>query len=169
MDGKEAVAFAELCFGAGTVPRNDVRGRGVDELQNAGLAHVLDEEARLGLGLGHVRLELVLLKLGHAGGVPDRDGVVRLLLEDLGKCRLRLVELARFEQRAAVPVARIEVVRRERQHLLIQVDGLGPIGVERRMDGVIGEDPSADSGGSRCCQGFASNAGNADIGLVPMV
>ena len=151
--GDEAVALAELGFGAGRVLRHDLRRCGVDEPQDPGLAHVLDEETRLGLGLGRVRLRLVLEERPEARDVAQRDRVVRLGLQHVRVRGLRLIELAGLEERAAEPVAGLEVFGIRFEDLRVQLDGLRPIGLERGLHRLVRESTGPDAGLGRGAHG----------------
>ena len=151
--GDEAVPLAELGLGAWGVLRHDLRRRGVDEPQDPGLTHVLDEESRLGLRSRRVRLRLVLEQRPEARDVAKGDRVVRLGLQHVGVGGLRFIQLAGLEERAAKPVAGLEVFRIRLEDLRVQLDGLRPVGLERGLHRLVRESTGPDAGFGRGAHG----------------
>src|SRR2546423_606836 len=109
--GEEPFLLPKLALSAGAVLREDVCRSRIDQTEDAGLTHVFDEEPGLRLGRRRERFDLVLLQRRDARVPAQRDGVVRLDLQDLGEGGLGLVQPAELEERPAKPVAGLEIVR----------------------------------------------------------
>src|SRR5881628_2418851 len=83
VERQQALLLLELALRPGAVTGQDVRRRRVDQAEDAGLPHVLDEEPGLRPGSRDVRLGVVLEQLRDALRATDGDGVVRLGLQHL--------------------------------------------------------------------------------------
>src|SRR5437870_1034470 len=163
----QALLFLELAFRAGAVTGQDVRRRRVDQAEDAGLAHVLDEEARLRPGGGDGRLGVVLEQLPDALRAPDGDRVVRLDLQHLGEGRLCLLQLALLEERAAHAVARLDVVGGGLEDLRVEVGRARPVRLEGGRDGLIRERSNAQSGVGGGCHGSPYSSPSGTLARVP--
>src|SRR6266571_3547179 len=165
----QALLLLELAFRPGAVTGQDVRRRRVDQAEDAGLTHVLDEESGLRPGGRDVRLGVVLEQLRDALRASDGDGVVRLGLQHLGERRLGLLQLALLEECAAHAVACLDVVGGDFEDLRVEVGRARPVRLEGGRDGLIREGSNAQSGVRGGCHGSPHSSPTSPGGTLARV
>src|SRR5437867_6282895 len=169
VERQQALLLLELALRPGAVTGQDVRRRRVDQAEDAGLPHVLDEEPGLRPGSRDVRLGVVLEQLRDSLRATDGDGVVRLGLQHLGERRLGLLQLALLEECAAHAVARLDVVGGGFEDLRVEVGRARPVRLEGGRDGLIREGSNAQSSVRGGCHGSPHSSPTSPGGTLARV